>query len=245
MANVYVQGVNGGETTTPTGEEGIELDDGSTSTWIKIKNLIGRKLRETSGPTTLSMGAVADGEYLKRDGTNIIGATASASVKGRVELLAVTVPTTVGAPMGQINGGSSPVEGIPYFSFVDGTITYRDFYCRLIDYSGGGLTLNFEVLRTSATAALRYVFEAAIRRINTGTEDITASHTYDYNAVTATTASAAGEVDYAAITFTDGADMDSLAVGESFILRITRDADNGSDDMTGDAYLIAIEIKET
>ena len=142
MTNVYIQGVNGGETTTPTGEEGIELDDGSTSTWIKIKNLIGRKLRETGG-TTLSMGAITDGQYLKRSGTDIISSAVSA--KGRVEILAATVPTTVGAPIGQISGGSSPVEGIPYFSFVDGTITYRDFYCRLIDYSSGGLTLNFEV----------------------------------------------------------------------------------------------------
>ena len=249
MANVYVQGVNGGETTTPTGEEGIELDDGSTSTWIKIKNLIGRKLRETSGPTTLSMGAIADGEYLKRDGSNIIGATASASVKGRVELLAATVPTTVGAPIGQINGGSSPVEGIPYFSFVDGTITYRDFYCRLIDYSGGGLTLNFEVLRTSATAALRYVFEAAIRRINTGTEDITASHTYDYNAVTITIPAgppAAGIPILGTITFTDGADMDSLANGEAFILRFRRNATSATDDATDTARVLAtITARET
>lgn len=78
MANVYIQGVNGGETTTPTGEEGIELDDGSTSTWIKIKNLIGRKLRETGG-TTLSMGAVADGEFLKRSGSDIISAAVAAN----------------------------------------------------------------------------------------------------------------------------------------------------------------------
>ena len=40
MANVYIQGVSGGETTSPTGSEGIELDNGTTSTWIKIKNLI-------------------------------------------------------------------------------------------------------------------------------------------------------------------------------------------------------------
>lgn len=90
MANVYIQGVSGGETTTPTGEEGIELDDGSTSTWIKIKNLIGRKLRETSGPTTLSMGAVADGEFLKRDGSNIIGGAG-----GGGDMLSTLVDTEV------------------------------------------------------------------------------------------------------------------------------------------------------
>lgn len=248
MTNVYIQGVNGGETTTPTGEEGIELDDGSTSTWIKIKNLIGRKLRETSGPTTLSMGAVADGQYLVRSGTDIIG-TSVTSTKGRVEILAATVPTTVGAPIGQISGGSSPVEGIPYFAFVDGTITYRDFYCRLIGYNGGGLTLNFEVLRTSATAGLRYVFEAAIRRVNTASEDITASQTYDYNSVTVTIPAgppAAGIPMAGTITFTDGADMDSLANNEMFILRFRRNATTANDDATDTARVLAsITVRET
>lgn len=169
--------------------------------------------------------------------------------KGRVEILAATVPTTVGAPIGQISGGSTPVEGIPYFSFVDGTITYRDFYCRLIDYSGGGLTLNFEVLRTSATAALRYVFEAAVRRINTATEDITASHTYDYNAVTVTIPAgppAAGIPMAGSITFTDGADMDSLANNEAFILRFRRNATTANDDATDTARVLAsITMRET
>lgn len=81
MAQVYIKGVDGGETTAPTGEEAIELDDETTSTWIAIKNLISRKLRETGG-TTLSMGAVADGEFLKRDGSDIIGATAAAGGGG-------------------------------------------------------------------------------------------------------------------------------------------------------------------
>jgi hypothetical protein len=33
-----------------------------------------RGLRETSGPTTLAMGAVADGQVLKRSGSTIVGA---------------------------------------------------------------------------------------------------------------------------------------------------------------------------
>jgi hypothetical protein len=36
-----------------------------------------RGLRETSGPTLLTMGAVADGEFLKRSGTTIVSAAAS------------------------------------------------------------------------------------------------------------------------------------------------------------------------
>jgi len=49
----------------------------------------------------------------------------------------------------------------------------------------------------------------------------------------------------ATITFTDGAQMDSVAAGELFRMKVTRDADNGSDDWDGDAELLAVEIKET
>lgn len=41
---------------------------------------LARGLRETAGPTTLSMGAVADGEYLKRSGSTIIGGSPSGAV---------------------------------------------------------------------------------------------------------------------------------------------------------------------
>ena len=37
--------------------------------------------------------------------------------------------------------------------------------------------------------------------------------------------------------------MDSVAVGEAFRLKITRDA--ASDDATGDAEILAVEIRET
>lgn len=52
-----------------------------------------------------------------------------------------------------------------------------------------------------------------------------------------------GDVDIVNVTFTDGADMDSVAVGEGFRLKVTRDAVN--DDAAGDAELRFVEIKET
>lgn len=41
-----------------------------------------RGLRETVGPTLLAMGAVADGEYMKRSGTNVVGGTPAAGGDG-------------------------------------------------------------------------------------------------------------------------------------------------------------------
>lgn len=152
---------------------------------------------------------------------------------------------TAGAAHAILAGGASPSEGLPYLSFDSGTDENADFYGILPShYAGGGLTVVLHWASAATSGAV--VWNAALRRIQDDAEDFdTTAHSYDFNAVTATTASAAGELDYATITFTDGADMDSLAVGESFILRIRRDADNGSDNMTGDAFLVGIEIRET
>ena len=65
------------------------------------------------------------------------------------------------------------------------------------------------------------------------------------NAVTDTVDDDADDANLAAITFTDGADMDSVVAGDPFRLQIIRDADNGSDTAAGDANLLYVEIKET
>ena len=52
-----------------------------------------------------------------------------------------------------------------------------------------------------------------------------------------------GLVDVVSIAFTDGADMDSVAAGEGFRLKVTRDA--SSDDATGDAELRFVELRES
>jgi hypothetical protein len=54
-----------------------------------------RGLLETTGPTTLAMGAVADGEFLRRVGATVVGAAPGA---GSVNIKATTV--TVSAPIG-------------------------------------------------------------------------------------------------------------------------------------------------
>jgi hypothetical protein len=175
----------------------------------------------------------------------------SAATKGRAEILTQFVPDTFGAPLGFIDGGSTPKEQFGYFEFKDSPtdLSYVDLQCRLIGYQGGGLTVNFNLLRTSAAAAAGYYFQAAIRRINNATEDITASHTYDYNNVTVTVPAgppAAGIPMAGVITFTDGADMDSLADNEMFVLRFRRDPTNVADN-AGDAarVLSTITIRET
>ena len=45
------------------------------------------------------------------------------------------------------------------------------------------------------------------------------------------------------VAFTNGTDMDSVAAGEAFRIKLTRDA--VSDTAAGDAELHAVEIRET
>lgn len=112
------------------------------------------------------------------------------------------------------------------------------------NYGGGGLTVYLHWSASSATSG-DVVWNASFERIGEGSQDIDADGFASAQAATATAPGTSGNVDIQAITFTDGAQIDSIAVGESFRLKITRDANNGSDTMTGDAELVAVEIKET
>ncbi len=144
-------------------------------------------------------------------------------------------------------GGSTPAESFPVHDFDATTDEMLDFHGVLNGYGGGGITAKVKWGASSATSGTA-VWQGAFRRIADDAEDIDAAHTYDYNGSGALTApSAAGELSYDNITFTDGADMDSLADGEEFIFRLRRDADSTSatDNMTGDAELVSVIITET
>lgn len=136
-------------------------------------------------------------------------------------------------------------NGHPVLDFDAGTDESAIFSAILPrNYAGGGLTVYLHWSGTSATSG-DVVWNAAFERIGEGQQDMDADGFASAQAVTATAPGTTGHVDIAAIAFTDGAQVDSIAVGELFRLKITRDADNGSDTMTGDAELRAIEIKET
>ena len=156
-------------------------------------------------------------------------------------------PATIYATLDTITGTSSPAEAIAVLDFDDTTQEYMDFSGILpSNYDGGGITM--AVIFSAAEAATDVVaWQAAFRRIADDAEDLdTTAHTYDFNEVVATAPSAVGEVAYDNITFTNGADMDSVAANEHFRLRITRDPTPSSGtDVTGDASLHAIIVTET
>lgn len=156
----------------------------------------------------------------------------------------VVPPATLFPAFGVRAGGSTPAERAPIFSFDAATIEYLDFYCYLQGYGGGGITITLPWSAASATTGVTR-WSAAFRRNQDDAEDIDTSQTYDYNDVDDTCASASGEISLPTLTFTDGADMDSVVNGEVFILRVRRNASHANDTMSGDAELWWPIIKET
>ena len=110
-------------------------------------------------------------------------------------------------------------------------------------YAGGGVTAYLHYAMTSATTDT-VDWDVAWERIGDQQLDIDADSFAAVQSVDNTTVpDAAGKVDIVSIAFTDGAQMDSVAVGEAFRLYVMRDA--LSDDAAGDAELMAVELKES
>ena len=114
------------------------------------------------------------------------------------------------------------------------------------NYGGGGITVTVGWMATSATSGT-ISLDVGFKSVSDDADDLDTKSFAAVNNANPTTASASGEVDYATITFTDGADMDSVAAGEYFRMIVTRDADGttSTDNMTGDMELVFVEIKET
>ena len=115
------------------------------------------------------------------------------------------------------------------------------------NYDGGGLTVTLVWMASTATSG-NTVWSVQIERHSDDDVDLDSdSFAALNNGGQDLAPTVSGEVSYDDITFTDGADMDSLAKNESFRLKIRRDADStaATDDMTGDAELLRVIVKET
>ena len=111
------------------------------------------------------------------------------------------------------------------------------------NYGGGGVTVYLHYAMASAESG-DVDWDVAFERIGDDQLDIDADSFAAANSVDNTTVlGTSGKVDVVSIAFTDGADMDSVAAGEAFRLKVTRDA--AADTATGDAELLAAEIRET
>lgn len=94
----------------------------------------------------------------------------------------------------------------------------------------------------SATSGSVY-FQAALEAITAGdATDTDATTSFDTaNSGNGTVPATAGYIQQISITMTNA---DSIAGGDYFRLSLNRDADNASDSATGDAYVLAVELRD-
>lgn len=136
-------------------------------------------------------------------------------------------------------------NGHPVLDFDDTTqeTVYFDNLILPRHYGGGGITVYLHHAASSATSGT-IGWDVALERIGDGQQDLDADGFATAQTVTAATVPAtSGHVDIVNVAITDGANMDSVAAGEAFRLRIRRDVAN--DTAAGDAELFGVEIKET
>jgi len=113
------------------------------------------------------------------------------------------------------------------------------------NYAGGGVTVYLHWAASSDTTDTHHCYwDVAFERIAANDLDVDADSFEAANSVDTDHCNAtSGKLTITAVAFTNGSDMDSVVAGDLFRLKVTRDAVN--DDMTGDAELYGIEIKET
>lgn len=112
-------------------------------------------------------------------------------------------------------------------------------------YAGGGVTVT--VYWSCDATSGNVIWSGAFKSVTEDADDLDSKTFAAQNDSAAdAAASAAGEVTETTITFTDGADMDSLAAGEMGVFRLTRSSADAGDTLnSNDAEVHRIEIKET
>jgi hypothetical protein len=129
----------------------------------------------------------------------------------------------------------------------DGTTSESAYFSGVLPraYGGGGLTVRIAWASSTQTTG-SVVWAAAFERLDEGATDLDVDSFASAKQVTAAAPGPSiGTVDYAEIAFSHGAELDSLAVGEAFRLKLSRLPADAADDMSGDAELVAIEVRES
>ena len=146
---------------------------------------------------------------------------------------------------GDVAAGATNLIGRPAWSFDDAAeeaIVSCEFEVPST-YTGSG-TLKVIVFCAMATATSGgVVWDIFVEAVTAGdTLDLEAAYSWDSaNSGTTTAAGTAGDLFATTITLTN---KDSMAAGDLIRIGVRRDTDNGSDTMSGDAYIFGISFFE-
>lgn len=113
-------------------------------------------------------------------------------------------------------------------------------------YSNLGLTVDTWWALTTATSG-SFRVQAAFERMDVSSLDLDADSFAAFQSAGGTAPGTSGQFVKVSVVFTNGAQMDSLAAGEAYRLKIRRDADgtSGTDDITTDAEFLRAIVRET
>ncbi len=146
-----------------------------------------------------------------------------------------------------VRGGTNDIK-LACLDFDDTADEYATFYGMMPrNYDDGGVTVYLHVAFTNDddTGTPTAQFEAAFGRIGDAVQDIDAiaAGLAAAQDITITVPATIGHIDIGNVAFTNGAEMDSVAAGESFVLSIMCDASDSGH--VNDSELYLVEIKET
>ncbi len=110
------------------------------------------------------------------------------------------------------------------------------------NYGGNGITIYLHWAATTATSG-NVIWQTALERVGTAQDTDSDGFATAVTWSAATTSGTSGIIIISNQAHTNGAQIDSLAIGELGRIKIERVGP--SDTMTGDAELMAVELKET
>ena len=113
-------------------------------------------------------------------------------------------------------------------------------------YGGGSVVFDLYVALSSATSGTSR-WQTDVERINSGGPDLDSdSFVGSFQSAGGSASGTSGIPTVISVTHTAGAQLDSLAAGEPFRLKVRRDADgtSGTDDITTDGELVRVVMRE-
>lgn len=147
-------------------------------------------------------------------------------------------PASNYATLDVISGTNFPVPCLDFDASTDESIY---FFFEAVNYGSGNITVNIDWYADTASSG-DVIFDAQIAAItqNTDTQDIETKSLATANSVTDSHLGTTNQrLHRAVITVSN---LDSIAAGDWCLLKINRDANNGSDTMTGDACIVGVSI---
>ena len=128
----------------------------------------------------------------------------------------------------------------PILEFDDSTDEYAVFEGVMAPhYDGGGLTVYAAVVfETDTNTDHEAQLEISFERIGDAQQDIDSDGFAAVNDMTCTVPATCGNTEVGSVAFTDGADMDSVAAGELFRLKVG--CDTSDSDFSDDCQLMRV-----